>query len=91
MKRYWFIVYPEDPFGPKNIGVTAFSKVQALSLAIYCLGKSGLTHYLTNLNDNTEVIENVDLDSLDQNHVIPKIGVVVWKGVWFPNLNYDNL
>ncbi len=33
------------------------------------------------------VVDNVDIRSLDQNHVIPNMGVVVNHGVWFPKLS----
>ena len=26
LRRYWFIMFIATPFGPRNIGVTAFSK-----------------------------------------------------------------
>ena len=88
LKRYWFIIYPEDRFGPRNIGVTANSKSEAISLIVDSLTKINLTERLVNLNDRTESIENIDIRLLDQNHVVPNMGVVTWKGVWFPNLNY---
>jgi hypothetical protein len=45
-----------------------------------------LKEYSANLNDDTEVIEDIDISLLDQNHVIPNMGVVTFKGVWFPTL-----
>jgi len=33
LKRYWFIIFPENAYGPKNLGVTAFSEAQAKSIA----------------------------------------------------------
>ncbi|MCW2926654.1 MAG: hypothetical protein JWM86_622, partial [Thermoleophilia bacterium] len=32
-----------------------------------------------------EVTEDVDVRDLDQGHVIPNMGVVVWRGVWYPS------
>jgi hypothetical protein len=32
------------------------------------------------------VIEDVDVSTLEANHVRPNIGVVTWRGVWFPFL-----
>lgn len=46
LKRYWFIIYPEDRFGPRNIGVTANSKSEAISLMIDSLTKINLTNDL---------------------------------------------
>lgn len=88
LKRYWFIVYPQDRFGPKNIGVSAYSKDEAKALIIDTLTRINLIEYFANLNDDTEVIEDIDIMQLDQNHVIPNMGIVTFKGVWFPNLNY---
>jgi hypothetical protein len=31
-----------------------------------------------------EVIEDVDIRSLDQKHVIPNMEPPIWRGVWFP-------
>jgi hypothetical protein len=35
----------------------------------------------------TRVIPDVDVQTLDLGHVIPNMGVVVWRGVWWPGLN----
>jgi hypothetical protein len=32
------------------------------------------------------VIEGIDVSTLDSNHVLPNIGLVPVRGVWFPNL-----
>jgi hypothetical protein len=32
----------------------------------------------------TRFVQDVDLSSLDQKHVLPNIGSVVTRGVWFP-------
>jgi hypothetical protein len=34
--------------------------------------------------------ENVDVSKLDHNHVVPNMGSVVVRGVWFP-LGYDEI
>ena len=88
LRRYWFIVYPQDRFGPRNIGVSAYSKTEAMKLASETLRKLNLTEYLADFNEHTESIENIDIRLLDQNDVIPNMGVVTWKGVWWPNLNH---
>ena len=31
-----------------------------------------------------EVIEDVDISTLDQGHVIPNMEAPVWRGVWYP-------
>jgi hypothetical protein len=35
----------------------------------------------------TTVVPDVDIRTLDQAHVIPNMGPVVFRGVWFPRLN----
>ena len=86
LERYWFILFPADRFGARNFGVTAYSKKEAKGLIIESLKNHNLQQLIENLTDDTEVIENIDIRLLDKNHVIPNIGVVAFKGVWFPNL-----
>lgn len=87
LKRYWFIVFPADRFGPRNFGVTAYSKNEARTLLIDSLTKLNFQNLTESLNDKTEVIEDIDITLLDQDHVILNMGVVTFKGVWFPRLN----
>ena len=87
LKRYWFIVYPQDKYGPGNIGVTAFTMTEARHLINTAFAKLNWTHISEMEIDNAEVIENINIELLDRSHVIPNIGPVVFKGVWFPCLN----
>ena len=87
LKRYWFIVFPEDRFGPRNFGVTAYSKTVAKEILVDSMTKLGLQDRIQTLKYDTEVIENIDVRLLDQGHVIPNMGVVTSEGVWFPNLS----
>lgn len=87
LKRYWFIVFPADRFGPRNFGVTAYSKSEGKKLIIESLNKFELQQLTENVDDNIEVIEDIDIRLLDQGHVIPNMGVVTFEGVWFPNIN----
>jgi hypothetical protein len=41
------------------------------------------------LSDTTEVIEDIDVRILDQGHVIPNMGVVTFKGIWYPIYNIN--
>lgn len=79
LKRYWFIVYPADRFGPKNIGVTANSKAAAISFIRDAFAKSRLNEVYPPVDETTETIENINIQFLDQNHVIPNIGVVIMR------------
>lgn len=29
LTRYWFITFPDNPYGPQNIGVSAYTKDEA--------------------------------------------------------------
>jgi hypothetical protein len=42
-------------------------------------------HFLLH-NEVLEVVEDVDVRDLDQGHVVPNIGPVNFRGVWYPNL-----
>lgn len=87
LKRYWIIIDPELRYGPGNIGVSAFSTSQAISLVKKDLI---IAEWNTRLEDelvNAEVIEGIDVRKLDGGHVIPNMGVVSRFGIWFPNLN----
>ena len=33
------------------------------------------------------VIEDIDPSTLDAGHILPNIGVVTWRGVWYPRLS----
>ena len=75
LKRFWFRT--ESGFG---YGVTAYSREDAERL-LAALG------YPEGGRSIIELIEDVSLSSLDQNHVIPNSGPVVVRGVWFPCRN----
>jgi hypothetical protein len=89
MHRYWIVICPEDKYGPKNIGVSAFSSHQARNIVKEELARIKWSHISGEVIDNSDIIEDVDIRLLDQNHIIPNIGVVIRLGVWYPNLNYS--
>lgn len=74
LKPYWF---------PREVGlgfgVTAFSVDDAVKL----LNQAGI--HLE--QENPDVIEDVDIASLDANHVLPNSGPITFRGVWYPRLN----
>jgi len=73
LRRYWFPIP-----GHLGIGVTAYSRAEAVELATKAAVR------LTWRVDPETVVENVDVRDLDQGHVVPNMGVVTWRGVWFP-------
>ena len=87
LKRYWFVLYPEWRYGPLNVGATANSIDEAKSLILKNFDKINYWEPLERLKQNVEVIENIDIQLLDKEHVVPNMGPVIFKGVWFPRLN----
>lgn len=80
MKRYWFTFVRIPKFSPLSIGcgVTAADYSDAISILkervlIACHGM-----------EVCEVVEDVDINSLDSGHVLPNMGNVACRGVWFP-------
>ena len=67
----------------KNIGVTAYSLDDAKTLIQEkAFPKQEFPRII-------KVTENIQFKDLDQNHVVPNIGPMVIRGVWYPNLlNY---
>lgn len=72
LRRFWF--RRAVGFG---YGVTAYSMEDAELL----IEEAELTV------DWTEVVENIDVSSLDAGHVLPNVGLVSCRGVWYPALN----
>jgi hypothetical protein len=82
LRRYW--IEFEDTTGtftaprwPKVCGVTAYSLDDALRVI---RDRFGLRTAQPGIR---QLIEDVDVSTLDAKHVLPNIGVVVWRGVWF--------
>ena len=76
LRRFWF----STP-GSLGIGVTAYSRPEAESLARAAAAQLGRSF------EPASVTEDVDVRDLDQNHVVPNMGVVSNYGVWFPALS----
>jgi hypothetical protein len=76
LTRYWFKTDRGLGFG-----VTALSVADAEALlndARFVRGRDF---------EVLEIIEDVDVRTLDQNHVMPNMGPPNLRGVWFPLLN----
>ncbi len=86
LKTFWFVKNPDDRFGVHNFGVTASTKPEALDILLSYLRKFD-PEAIRHINNNTEVFENIDIRLLDQKHIIPNMGVVTFKGIWWPRLN----
>jgi hypothetical protein len=86
LKRFWFVTSPDDRFGVRNFGVTAVDKDEATDMLLTYLTKFE-SETIKCITKNTEIIEDIDIQLLDINHIIPNMGVVTFKGIWWPNLN----
>jgi hypothetical protein len=64
-----------------GFGVTAFSTDDALHL----LRQAGIE--LDTNSAKLRLLEGISISDLDQNHVIPNMGPMNFRGVWFPRLN----
>ena len=78
LKRYWFAT--EVGLG---IGVTAFDIEDAKALI---RSNKYAMKYKPKFE---EYVQDIDIRALDQKHVIPNMGIVVHRGIWFPELNYN--
>ena len=80
LHRFWF-KFPSsiEPFDLRlGCGVTSYNYDDAVSI---------LTETVFAGQEFPEVesfVEDVDVRTLDQNHVVPNMEPPVWRGVWFP-------
>jgi hypothetical protein len=81
LTSYW-IVTPE-PHAPLGFGVTAFS----LDDALRTICSEGYEQYLPADRSLLRVTENVTINDLDQKNVVPRMGPMVMRGIWYPCLN----
>lgn len=84
MKGSWLTCYwivPGYTWGPFGIGVTAWSIDDAIQL----IKASGL--HLPENREEFQITESVTFAELDQNNVVPQMGPMVMRGVWYPCLN----
>jgi hypothetical protein len=80
LRRFWFrfeSLPPYNALGP-GCGVTAYTYDDAIAILRAAVFKN------EEVPPIRDVIEDVDVSSLDQGHVIPNIDPPVWRGVWFP-------
>jgi hypothetical protein len=86
MKGSWLATYwIKSPIfhSPIGFGVTAFT----LEEAIRTIQSEGFGRYLPDNLDELIVRENISINDLDQNNVVPNIGPMVMRGLWYPCLN----
>jgi hypothetical protein len=80
LRRYW-IEFPKrvelPPGFRPGCGVTAFDLVDAFEILRGAFRKGAVPA-------PTQVVEDVDIRTLDQEHVVPNMGDVTRRGIWFP-------
>jgi hypothetical protein len=74
LRCYWFKTKEDLGFG-----VTAYSLDDAKHLVGDAARSLGMNYEVL------EIIEEVDVRTLDQNHVVPNMGAPNFRCVWFPN------
>jgi hypothetical protein len=85
LRQFWFTFEPMPTPAAINLGcgVTAFSREDALALLRErVFGANGVPPVV-------EVIDDITRTALDQKHVVPNLGKVEERGVWFPQ-GYDD-
>jgi len=83
LRRFWFEFeqIPRPTAVNLGCGVTAYSREDALALVRErVFGANGPAL--------VRVIDDVTPDQLETNHVLPNLGNVVQRGIWFPQ-GYD--
>ena len=80
LNRYWFNFETLDRPSALNLGcgVTAYDYDDAISL---------LGHRVFAGKELPKIIgyhTDVDVSTLDQKHVLPNIGLITVRGIWFP-------
>ena len=80
MKRYWFEFCEGNlPFGVRiGCGVTAYNYDDALFLLSKKVFNNAAPPEIKNM------IENVDISTLDDGHVLPNMSSPNLRGIWFP-------
>ncbi len=68
---------------PKGFGVTAFNQEDARHL----LTEGGYEVYFADSEATVDWTEIADISQLDQKHIVPNMGPVYFRGVWYPCLS----
>ncbi len=87
LRRYWFqFDIPNSGIYPLGLlagcGVTAYNYDDALELLQKkVFGKEAIPSI-------QKVVEDIDVSTLDEGHVLPNMGIPILRGIWFPK-GYD--
>jgi hypothetical protein len=78
LTKYWLTFDKESAY-PLGIGVTAFDTQDAENLVAQNLFGGSLIPAF-----QLRIIAS--LNELESNHVLPNIGPITFRGIWYPNL-----
>ena len=90
LHRYWFefegapegvtfgLVLTTPPWKLIGVGVTGFDETDCRAMISEKLLRGGPMPPLR------RVVRDIDMSTLDERHVLPNMGVAVWRGIWFP-------
>ena len=83
LQAFWF-TFPNNLELPFGIGVTAESKDDAFVL----IEREGIDWHKH--ASRVEIQEDISINDLDQSNVVPNIGPMQFRGVWYPcqNIGY---
>ena len=83
LHRYWF-TFPRSSFTelPQGIligcGITAYSQEDAINILQTTLFKSAV------MPEFETITQDVDISTLDGSHILPNMGDITSRGIWFP-------
>jgi hypothetical protein len=80
LHRCWLTVSGTNlrPGSDRGVGVTAFTDQDALNILKETFPTDKYSY-------TVERIEfDIDLGTLDRNHIIPNMHPSVWRGIWYP-------
>lgn len=80
LTAYWII--PPGLHSLLGLGVTAWSLEDALRIVTAL----GFGRYLPENLEDLTVREGITVAELDQRHVVPNMGPIVLRGMWYPFL-----
>ena len=80
LHRFWFKFQDPPQCSPLGVGcgITAHSREEAIEILAATVFADRAVPIIES------VVEDVDVRALDQEHVVPNMGQVARRGVWFP-------
>lgn len=78
LRRYWFRFLSLPPHNPLQLGCGVTAYDDAMTLLKERIFSSEAVPAIAS------VVEDIDVSTLDPGHVLPNIGLVTVRGIWFP-------